>query len=247
MVNRLLTTLATALALLDGPISPRPAGAQPVSLPVSGFRQGTTLLPAGPGRRPVVVGLHGNFDRPEWFCESLARLVAGRAWVLCPRGILRGDVPREYDRWTFPGRQRVMQEIEAGLAALNRRHPARLDAGGILLAGFSLGAILAARFAVAAPARFPRLYLVEGGHQVWDAVGLRRFARGGGKGVVLGCGSRGCAARSAVLCQRLEREGVGCAQVVAPGLGHSYTAPLPTLARRSWETLVRPDPRWEGP
>ncbi len=137
-----------------------------------------------------------------------------------------------------------MQEIEAGLLRLAQSYPGRLAAQGILLAGFSLGAILASRFAVAAPARFPRLYLVEGGHQVWDAPSLRQFARGGGQGVVLGCGSRLCAARSASLCQRLKDQGMACARVLAPGLGHSYTVPLPGLARVPWEELVRQDPRW---
>ncbi len=216
------------------------AEAKPTALPVPGFRPAALLAPAGPGARPLVVGLHGNFDRPEWFCESLEELVLGRAWVLCPRGLPRGDVPASYGRWTFSHRQRVLAELEAGARALAQRQPGRVSSGPVLLAGFSLGAILASRLAVAAPARFPRLYLVEGGQQVWTPATLASFARGGGKALVLGCGSKGCGVWARQVCAEATRRGLGCAAVVAPQLGHSYTAPLPSLAREPWRRLLAP-------
>jgi pimeloyl-ACP methyl ester carboxylesterase len=192
----------------------------------------------------VVVALHGNFDRPQWNCEVLPELVEGRAWILCIRGVPRRDTPRELDRWTYGARSRVMAEIDAALAALRARYPGRVDDTRPLLAGFSLGAIYAARFGVARPDRFPRLYLVEGSHKVWTPRNTRRFARGGGKGVVFGCGRRGCGAWSRRLCRSFGRLGVSCAEVTVPGLGHAYTDPLPREALPLFRKLVAGDPRW---
>jgi len=150
-------------------------------LPVPGFRPAVVVPPrSSTGRRPVVVALHGNFDRPEWNCDLLPTLAEGRAWLLCIRGIPRRDTPPSWNRWTYLGRKRVMAEIDAALAALRARYPGRVDDGPLLLAGFSLGAIYSARFAVARPKRFPLLYLVEGSHKVWSPQAIRRFAKGGG-------------------------------------------------------------------
>jgi pimeloyl-ACP methyl ester carboxylesterase len=194
--------------------------------------------------RPLVIGLHGNFDRPQWFCGAMEEIVEGRAWLLCPRGRRRRDVPREYDRYTFPSRSRLRREIAAGLKALRERYPGRVAAGPALLAGFSLGAIYASRFAVAQPGRYPRLYLVEGAHRVWTPKNIRRFARGGGKAVLFGCGRRGCRAQSRRICRALNRAGVWCGEVTSPGLGHSYTAPLTRLALSLWERLVAGAAGW---
>lgn len=222
----------------------RPASAAPVALPVPGFRPAVVVPPAGAGRRPVVVALHGNFDRPGWNCDVLPRLVEGRAWLVCIRGNPRKDTPPKWDRWTYGARSRVMAEIDAALAALKARHPDRVDDRAPLLAGFSLGAIYAARFAVASPRRFPRLYLVEGSHKVWTARNLRRFARGGGKWVVFGCGRKGCGAWSRRLCKSFVRQGVSCAEETVPDLGHSYTEPLPAKVLPHFRKMVADDGRW---
>ncbi len=218
--------------------------ARPTKLPMPNFRDAAVVTPDSMEMRPIIIGLHGNFDRPEWFCEVLVRMVEGRAWILCPRGIPRTDVPRSYDRWTFPHRQKVMAEIEAGLAALRARFPGRQAPGPMVLAGFSLGAILASRFAVANPKRFPYLYLAEGGHKVWTPTNIWRFASSGGQSLVLGCGGRGCGARSNSLCRACKKAGVHCSSVTALGLGHSYTDPLLGLALPLFRQMMTSDPRW---
>lgn len=218
--------------------------ARPARLPVAGYAAAAYVAPTVPGKRPVVVGLHGNFDRPQWFCEAMQDLVRGRAWLLCPRGSRRRDVPRQYDRWTFPSRSRLRREIKAGLLALERRFPGRVDPVRPLLAGFSLGAIYAARFAVAQPARFPRLYLVEGSQRVWTAKNVRRFARGGGQRVVFGCGRKGCGARSRRICKILRARKLRCAEATVPRLGHSYVRPLTTLALPLFRAMLAEDARF---
>ena len=118
---RSVTTHAAFLAALL--LLPLAAEAAPERLTVPGFRDAAFVAPAGPGKRPVALALHGNFDRPEWICEEFSVLVEGRGWLLCPRGIPRRDAPEEWDRWTYAGRKRLLAEIAAGLAALAGRFP----------------------------------------------------------------------------------------------------------------------------
>jgi pimeloyl-ACP methyl ester carboxylesterase len=240
----MVSRTALALVALCVPVGAW-AGGLPLQVP--GFRPAVVVPPrSSTGKRPVVVALHGNFDRPEWNCEVLPTLVEGRAWLLCIRGIPRRDTPPSWNRWTYLGRKRVMAEIDAALAALRARYPGRVDEGPLLLAGFSLGAIYSARFAVARPKRFPLLYLVEGSHKVWTPKAIRRFAKGGGQGVLFGCGRKGCGAWSRRLCRGFERLKVRCAEVTVPTLGHSYTDPLPQRALPLFRELVGADPRWQA-
>jgi pimeloyl-ACP methyl ester carboxylesterase len=243
-VGQVAAALAVSALLVSTAVST--ARARSTRLPVKGFRAAEVVPPAArpAGARPVVVALHGNFDRPEWNCETLPALVQGRAWILCIRGIPRRDTPRSWDRWTYPARRRVLRELEAALAALAARHPGRVDVATPLLAGFSLGAIYSARFAVASPKRFPRLYLVEGSHKVWTYKAMRRFARRGGKAVLFGCGRKGCGAWSRRICRGLKKLGAWCAEVTVPRLGHSYTAPLPQRALPGFREMMATDPRW---
>ena len=63
-------------------------------LQVPGFRPSVVVPPASKeGKRPVVIALHGNFDRAQWNCEELPALVEGRAWLVCIRGIPRRELP----------------------------------------------------------------------------------------------------------------------------------------------------------
>jgi pimeloyl-ACP methyl ester carboxylesterase len=238
-----LTSL-TSLTLLTL-LAASPGQARSTRLPIKGFRAAEVVAPsAAAGARPVVVALHGNFDRPEWNCEVLPALVQGRAWILCIRGIPRRDTPKSWDRWTYPARSRVLREVDAALAALKARYTDRVDTSTPLLTGISLGAIYAARFAVATPRRFPRLYLVEGAHKVWTYKAMRRFAKRGGQAVVFGCGRKGCGAQSRRICRGLTGLGAACSEVTVPGLGHTYTEPLPTRARPLFLQMMAADQRW---
>ncbi len=214
------------------------AEGRPRRLPVKGFNDAALVPPSGPGARPVVIGLHGNFDRPEWLCGAMSEVVAGEAWLLCPRGRLRRDTPRKWDRWTYPSRRRLRAEIKAALKTLEAAHPGRRARGPVVLAGFSLGAIYAARFAVAAPKTFPRLYLVEGSHKVWTKANIKRFGRGGGQAVLFGCGQKWCGRATRRICKALRRHGVRCAELTVPGLGHSYGRPLTTRARPLFQRMI---------
>ena len=87
MVARwLLPVLAVFASAAEGqPAIPREA----TPLPVRGYNDASHVGPAGDekspggeGARPLVVVLHGNYDRPEWECDLWSELTAREAWVL---------------------------------------------------------------------------------------------------------------------------------------------------------------------
>ena len=148
-------------------LAPLAADAPFVPLEVEGYRPAIVSVPAGARRaRPVLVALHGNFDRPEWQCE-VWRGITSFPFILCPRGIPRGDAPKSLDRWTYGGLKATEAELMAGLEALKKRFGAYIDDGPLLYTGFSLGAIYGARMLRDHPEQFPRAVLTEGGYESW--------------------------------------------------------------------------------
>jgi predicted esterase len=215
-------------------------------LEVSGFHPAIHIRPwAGEEGvpRPVVVVLHGNFDRPEWECDAWDRIVAGRAWLLCPRGKPRADAPG-LDRWTYSSAKGMSAEIDAGLHALRGRYGAAIADDAPIYAGFSLGAILGNRLLTAEPGRFPRAFLVEGGAGFWNAARARAFVSGGGVAVYFGCGGAGCARSAAAAAKALNGAGARSEVITVKGLGHNYGPPFPGRAKPTFDRLVADAPGW---
>lgn len=222
---------------LEGPIETTP-------LKVAGFRPAEHVTPRGAtAPRPVVIVLHGNFDRPEWECDAWAPIVAGRAFLLCPRGIPRRDVPAELDRWEYGSRASILAEAAAGRAALEEAYPGFVDPGPALFAGFSLGAIHLAALAMESPADYARVYLVEGGVERWDRARARRFAAGGGQKIAMACGRPGCRRQAENVARLLEAAGAQ-GKVAFAQVGHSYGGPLTAPMRELFDWLVAGDPRF---
>jgi pimeloyl-ACP methyl ester carboxylesterase len=82
-------------------------------------------------------------------------------------------------RFTHRGGAALLAYIDASLAALEDRYPAYADTSTPLLAGFSLGASEILTLAVQAPARFPRIALVEGGTSGWTDARIEAYRAGG--------------------------------------------------------------------
>lgn len=213
------------------------AAQQPLDVP--GHHPSVFVAPGGAGPRPVVVALHGNFDRPEWMCRFWATVVRGRAFLLCPRGIPRTDAPGQ-DRWQLPLAGPLAREIAAARRALGGRFEGRLDDGPDLYVGFSQGAHRVSRMAEARPEAFPRIQLVEGGDTFWR--GPVRWARTRGR-VAFVCAVGWCDQRGRASAARLARGPADARVERRPGAHHDLEVMAPAI-RETFEWLIEGDPRF---
>lgn len=226
-----------ALVILAG----APASAQVESLRVRGYPPAAYVAATGEGSRPVVIGLHGNFDRPEWMCEAWSSIVRGRAFLLCPRGRPRTDAPGQ-DRWSLPAAHLLAREIAAARRALAARYPGRLDEGPDLYVGFSQGAHRISRMAAADPPAFPMIQLVEGGNSLWRDRGARRYSQHAGRAALV-CAVRWCEQRGARL-RRTLRAGRAEAELERTPAAHHDLRTMHAAIRRTFDWLVEADGRF---
>lgn len=217
-----------------------------VELPVAGHPAAVVSLPLGAeGRRPVVIATHGNYDRPEWQCEVWRGIIGDRAFILCPRGAARADSPSPDDiRFTYSTNQALGKEVDAGLEALQAAFPDHVDGGAVLYTGFSLGAIMGVAIASRAPGRFPRLILVEGGHDRWTAATAKAFAAGGGLRVLFVCAQAGCAGVARQAAAHLEKSGVATRVAQSKPVGHRYDGPVADEVKKALDWALEGDGRW---
>ncbi|MBU1241210.1 hypothetical protein KKF84_15760 [Myxococcota bacterium] len=169
------------------PVGPR----GPAPLKVPGFRDAshTAPWPQGEWPKPVIVILHGNFDRPEWECETWNRAAGHLAWLLCPRGFPNPWATKAENRWTYRTHKELKKEVEGALAALEAAYPGKVTRKGMMLAGFSLGAILAPHFFQITGKLFSTLFLVEGGLERLNRKQLTLLKRSGLKGIAFAMGT----------------------------------------------------------
>ncbi|HET9932063.1 MAG TPA: hypothetical protein VFQ35_15275 [Polyangiaceae bacterium] len=230
------------------PSPPRLVSAPLVELEVPGFRPATLVVPAGAqSKRPIVVALHGNFDRPEWQCGVWQTIVEGNAFVLCPRGIPRRDAPAALDRWEYASAKAMKSELEAGLAALRARFADFVDDGPIVFIGFSLGAIYGASLVHTEPARFSRVVFIEGGVGTWTGASAKKFSQAGGQRLILACGQADCLSRVKRLGPSLEKAGLPTRVGGSAKAGHTYDGEVADVVRENWSWFVEGDARWAHP
>lgn len=226
------------------PLEPLTAPAPLVALEVPGFLDAIVAVPIGiTSPRPIVLALHGNFDRPEWQCDVMREITRGYAFVLCPRGIRRRDVSKSMDRWEYGNAKTLKKEIDAGLAALRVRFKAYVDDGPIVFTGFSLGAILGRAIVAGSQAEYPRVLFTEGGAQGWD---WKRFKAGGGERVLFACAQAGCASGARSVAKQAARFEVDVRVTDAGNVGHAYDGPVARAIQAEWEWLVEGDERWRA-
>lgn len=218
-----------------------------VDLPVEGYSAAVVSLPLGAtGLRPVVLATHGNFDRPEWQCDVWRKIVGGNVFILCPRGVARPDSPGPDDvRFHYRSNQALEKEIRAGLDALRARFPEHVDPGLVVYTGFSQGAIMGVSITSRDPESYPRVVLVEGGHDKWTAGTVRAFAApGGNRRVLFACGQPGCVAAAKRPAALLEKAGVAVKIVHGKGMGHSYDGAVMEETRGAFDWVTEGDPRF---
>jgi predicted esterase len=210
-----------------------------VELEVPGFRNAVVSVPADTSRaRRIVVALHGNFDRPEWQCQVWRRIIAAQDFVLCPRGIPRGDVPKEYDRWEWGSLAKTKAELVAALAALRARYPQNIASGPIVFTGFSLGAILGARLILDPELQVGAAVFTEGGFEGWTSA-KAKSAASSLRYFMLGCGQTAC--RNAYRYQLeplFKKAGLNAAMVADVKAGHTYDDPVAALVAAEWPKLI---------
>lgn len=218
-----------------------------VNLTLAKYRPAVFVAPQDAGRSPwpVVVILHGNFDRPEWECEWW--LPARRfGWLLCPRGRRRPGVDRRLDRWTYAGSAFVVREVSAGLDVLRKRYVGLISEKDATLIGFSLGGIIGPRVMLGSRLRFTRAIFIEGGAGVSYGE-IRRLAKRGLKRVAYLCGQySGCPTKARRAVRRWKRRGVGARLWIMPGVGHNYNDDFAPLAREVLAWMQRPAPDKDG-
>jgi predicted esterase len=226
-------------------LPPLSADGQFAALEVEGHLPATVSLPLGTTEpRPVVVALHGNFDRPEWQCDVWRDITAGYPFVLCPRGMPRTDVAKSLDRWTYAGGQPAEKELLAALEALEQRFAEYIAPGPIVYTGFSLGAIIGVSILRKHPERFQRAVLIEGGNKRWSRANARAYAQGGGKRVMFACGQVGCQHLGRQAARLLEAEGVEVKVGYNGTVGHTYDGKVADAVAERWVWLVQGDERW---
>ena len=212
---------------------------RPSPLLVDGFAPSSHVGPENKSGKdaPLVVVLHGNYDRPEWECETWARIAGFHGWILCPRGIPTPWASPDEDRWMYRGSAAVLREINAAVAALKAAYPGAVRDGDWMLVGFSLGASLAPNIVAAAPGVFDYLYLVEGGATKLDTGRIRALKRAGIRGIGLAqaTSKNRKAAQAAMV--RLKKLGLFTVYVDMAGAGHNYRDDFTTTGRASLKEL----------
>ncbi|MDC0744866.1 hypothetical protein [Polyangium mundeleinium] len=226
--------------------SPLRAASPFVHLTVPGHPAAVVSLPNGAtSRRPVVIAAHGNYGRPEWQCQAVRDLFEDRAFILCPRGIPRDNSPGPDDiRFTYESNAVLELEIDAGLRALAAAYPDHVDPGPPLYMGFSLGAIQGVAIASRRPADFPRLVLIEGGHDAWKPEVVQAFAKGGGNRVLFICSQSFCERDARWAAARLREAKIPTRIVKTADVGHRYNGPVAEATRKSLPWSLEGDARF---
>lgn len=169
------------------PLEPLTADSWLVDLTLASFGPALASVPLGAREpRPVVIALHGGADRPEWQCGTWTGIFQSRAFVLCPRGVAKGD------RFGWGSAEATQKELRAALAALKERFPGHVDKGPVILAAFGAGTRHATEIARQEPEFFEKLVLVGVEPNIWSAGDAGVFARRGGKRVLFVCSDAKC-------------------------------------------------------
>jgi predicted esterase len=220
-------------------LAPLSAAKGIVPLAVPGFGDAVVSLPLGATEpQPIALALHGNFDRPEWQCEVWRGITEGKLFVLCPRGIPRRDVPKDYDRWEWSSLAKTKAEVLAALGALRERYPDHVKPGPVIFTGFSLGAILGARLIQDPELNVAAAVLTEGGYQGWTLAKAKAL-KPTLKHVLFACGQTEC--RNAFKYQLeplLKKAELPATLVAEVKTGHTYDGPVAAGIQKEWPTVV---------
>lgn len=182
----------------------------------------------------LVIGVHGAGDRPDWACGGWRLGSQVSAFIACPRGSKLGP-----STFAWSSSSAIEAGVEHALEVARARFGRYIDGGPLVFAGFSQGATLAEPLLRRQAARFPIAILAEGGYQtVQSAAFAQSYRAGGGRRVVLVCGTPNCFRSSARGKLVLERAGLEVLVVGDPKAGHNLNQELQRALQASWADIV---------
>jgi pimeloyl-ACP methyl ester carboxylesterase len=189
--------------------------------------------------------IHGAGDRPDWQCGGWRRATGEFPFVVCPRGAyVAADSTKDDARYTHRGGAALLAYIDGALAVLEARYLPYADTSTPLLVGFSLGASEILALAVADPARFPRIVLVEGATGAWSDAHIAAYLAGGGQRVLYADGQRANENAAKAAAAHLRARGLDARVVYAP-VNHTFDPPLEDAVHGELAWLVEGDARWQ--
>lgn len=260
--NRLLCTLVWALfscqnAPRRGDVQPAPAPraeAHPVlpsepsrSLPAlagdwqvllrAGDRAIVVMPPVGavaPAR--LLVGAHGAGDRPDWACGGWRLAAQASAFVACPEGH-----PLRATTFAWVSPQELEQRVLETVSALRARYANYLADSPLIFAGFSQGATYAEPLLRQHAALLPIAILAEGGYRTAQSPSFANaYHAGGGRRVVLVCGTASCFVSARTARPVLEHAGLDVVISGDPRAGHNLNGRMQTALQASWAAITAP-------
>jgi predicted esterase len=186
--------------------------------------------------RPLVVGVHGAGDRPEWSCGGWRLGTQVSAFVACPRGSKAGG-----ERFAWASAQQLASRVETAISQTRARFGAYVAEGPMIYAGFSQGATLAEPLLLQHAARFPIAILAEGGYQTARSASFARaFRDKGGRRVVLVCGTPACFQHARAARKGLERAGLQVLVVGDEKAGHNLNERMQKALQNAWTEISAP-------
>lgn len=208
-----------------------------VRMPLEGFGNAVVAAPTGAtSPRPILIGVHGIRDRPEWACGEFLGVTRGHPFILCPHGVPVDAGPN--DTLGFRTVDELKREIYAGIAAIRARFGRYVAEGPMIYGGFSRGAFFGVPIAADDPASFPIVVLGEGGQSPWTTERALRFARGGGKRVLFVCSTAECEMQTPRAVAILKQAGIEAKMISAGHIGHIVDDRVVRLIRGEWHWVV---------
>jgi predicted esterase len=142
--------------------------------------------------------------------------------------------------------QSISAAVDRALSQVKARFGKYVDAGPMIYAGFSQGAILADKFLVANATRFPFAVLAEGGYEyLTRGEFARKYRAAGGRRLMLLCGTPHCLVTAKRAKAIAEREGLEVLVEGDPTAGHNLNKPMQDAIGRDWAKFVAGIPGWE--
>jgi predicted esterase len=186
--------------------------------------------------RPLIIGVHGAGDRPEWSCGGWRLASGAKAFVLCPRGS-----KLDPQRFAWASAKALERTLDQALTELRRRYARYLADGPVIYAGFSQGATLAEPILRTRARELPIAILAEGGYQTArNAEFGGAYRAAGGRRIILVCGSPGCFRNAAVAKPVLERAGLEALVVGDEKAGHNLNERMQVALQRAWPEIAAP-------